>query len=101
MVTAGVESVCEISSHPLLSLNTGVGDTNGSKGGPKPVTTVTVPPPIRLAGGHAPEPAAIASASLAPQAGIFAVWKVVPAGASSWKVRIGEGFAFASPPVFV
>src|SRR4051795_11828831 len=72
----------EISSQPLPSLNTGVGDGKGSNGGPNPVTTTTVTPPIRVALGHALGPMAIASESLALHAGTFEVWNSAPAGAS-------------------
>jgi len=97
IVIAGVEGVCEISSQPVPSLNTGVGETKGSNGFPNPVITVIVPPPIRLAPGQALGPNSIASASLASHAGTSELWNTVPAGASSWNFRIGDGLAFGSP----
>ena len=62
MVVLGSDGVCEISSQPRPSLKTAVGETNGSNGLPKPVTTVIGPPPIRLPGGHASGPSAKVSA---------------------------------------
>lgn len=77
-------------------LKTVTSPTNGSTGGPKPVTAVRVPPPMRLSAGQAAVPRARSSSSLAVHFAA-ASWSIrVPSGRRKMAPLIGGGLAFGS-----